>query len=70
MRRSLTLSSLTPFSSDLKAGSLRRKISYGKRNHRKDVAPSESVIRSILNYSLALSVFHTEDAGMVKMVMN
>jgi hypothetical protein len=70
MRKSLTLSSLTPFSSGSKCGSFTRKYSSGKKKEKRDVSPSEYVIRNILNYSLALNVFKTEEAGIVKMVMN
>jgi hypothetical protein len=32
--------------------------------------PSESVIRNILNYSKALSVYNTQDTGTINLVMN
>jgi hypothetical protein len=32
--------------------------------------PSESVVRNILNYSRALMVFHTRNAGLVKLILN
>jgi hypothetical protein len=70
MRKSLTLSSLTSFSPGSKSGHLTRKNASGKRKERHDVSPSEFVIRNILNYSRALTVFQTEEAGIVKMVMN
>jgi len=70
MRKSITLSSLTPFSPGSKTGSYTRRISSGKRKERRDVSPSESVIRNILNYSMALNVFQTEETGIVRMVMN
>jgi len=32
--------------------------------------PSKSVIRNILNYSKALAVLQTKDAGMINLVLN
>lgn len=33
-------------------------------------APSESVIRNLINYSKALSVFKTRQSGIINLVMN
>lgn len=41
-----------------------------KRRKRNEMNPSESVIRNILNYSKAVSVYKTEDAGIINLVMN
>jgi len=41
-----------------------------KRRKRNEMHPSESVIRNILNYSKALSVFNTQDTGIINLVMN
>jgi hypothetical protein len=41
-----------------------------KRRRRNEMNPSESVIRNILNYSKALSVYSTQDAGIINLVMN
>jgi hypothetical protein len=41
-----------------------------KRRRRTEINPSESVIRNILNYSKALSVYSTQDAGIINLVMN
>jgi hypothetical protein len=41
-----------------------------KRRVRKVVSPSESVIRNLLNYSRALQIIRTQDAGMINLLMN
>jgi hypothetical protein len=41
-----------------------------KRRRSKEVSPSESVIRNLLNYSKALTVLQTNDTGFIHMVMN
>ncbi len=40
------------------------------RKNRKEVSPSDSVIRNILNYSQALTILQTQDSGIIRMVMN
>lgn len=40
------------------------------RKNPKEVSPSDSVIRNILNYSQALTILHTHDSGIIRMVMN
>lgn len=44
--------------------------SSDKRRKRHEMSPSESVIRNILNYSKALSVFSTPETGIINLVMN
>jgi hypothetical protein len=34
------------------------------------VSPSETVIRNLLSYSMALAVLHTSQAGILNLVMN
>ena len=70
MRRHFTLNSLTSVPSNRKSVSADPKPSPDKKSERHDVSPREFVIRNILNYSLALSVIQTQEAGFVKMVMN
>jgi hypothetical protein len=70
MRRSLTLSSLTSFSSEHKTVSYSRKFNSSKKKERHDVSPSEFVIRNILNYSRALAVVQTKETGNMRMIMN
>jgi hypothetical protein len=70
MRKHLTLKSLTSVPSDRKSVAADTKPFPKKKSERHDVSPREFVIRNILNYSLALSVFQTQEAGFVKMVMN
>jgi len=45
-------------------------FSYKLRKSSKEVSPSDSVIRNILNYSKALTVLATHDAGIIRLVMN
>ncbi len=40
------------------------------KRKKNETGPSASVIRNILNYSKALSVLHTKDAGMIHLVLN
>jgi len=40
------------------------------RKNPKEVSPSDSVIRNILNYSKALAVLKTNDTGIIRLVMN
>jgi len=40
------------------------------RKNRKEVSPSDSVIRNILNYSNALVILNTNDSGIIRLVMN
>ena len=40
------------------------------RKNRKEVSPSDSVIRNILNYSKALTILSTHDTGIIRLVMN
>jgi hypothetical protein len=70
MRRHLTLNSLTSVPSNRKSVLTDPKPFPKRKTERHDVAPREFVIRNILNYSLALSVFQTQETGFVKMVMN
>ena len=70
MRRHLTLNSLTSVPSNRKTVTTDPKPFPKRKSERHDVSPREFVIRNILNYSLALSVFETQEAGFVKMVMN
>jgi len=70
MRRHLTLNSLTSIPSNNKSVSSDSKSFSYRKSERHDVTPREFVIRNILNYSLALSVIQTKNAGCVKMVMN
>jgi len=53
--------------------SLNTKVNAGSpdvRRMRNANGPSKSVIRNILNYSKALSVLQTKDAGIIHLVMN
>jgi len=70
MRRHLTLNSLTSVPSNRKPVATDPKPFPKRKSERHDVSPREFIIRNILNYSLALSVFQTQQAGCVKMVMN
>lgn len=70
MRRSLTLSSLMPYEITSRREFTKRKHGTARKSDRHDASPRESVIRNILNYSLALKVFDTEDVGTINMVMN
>jgi len=70
MRKHFTLDSLTSVSSEKKDAPSDQKALSKRRFERHDVSPREFVIRNILNYSLALSVIHTKEAGCAKMVMN
>lgn len=40
------------------------------RKDRKEVSPSDTVIRNILNYSKALAILKTSDSGIISLVMN
>jgi hypothetical protein len=40
------------------------------RKDPKEVSPSDSVIRNILNYSKALAILKTHDTGIIRLVMN
>jgi len=40
------------------------------RKNRNEVSPSDSVVRNILNYSKALTIFATHDTGIIRLVMN
>jgi hypothetical protein len=64
MKRTATIYALTPFSSKVNDPSTDR------RRRRKEVSPSESVIRNLLNYSKALAVLKTNDTGIINLVMN
>jgi len=44
--------------------------SVEKRRMRKDVSPSEPVIRNLLSYSQALTVITTHNNGFINLVMN
>ena len=70
MRKHFTLDSLTSAASSKKTAASERKAFSEKRVEKNDVSPRESVIRNILNYSLALKVMHTKEAGCAMMVMN
>jgi len=70
MRKHLTLKSLTSDIPNRKSVTADPKPFPNKKSERHDVSPREFVIRNILNYSLALSVFQTQEAGFVRMVMN
>ncbi|MEI6900470.1 MAG: hypothetical protein WCL00_11380 [Bacteroidota bacterium] len=70
MRRSLTLSSLSSFSKRKESGNFRDTLKFTGKHERYGVSPSNCVIRNILNYSLALSVIQTKDAGTIGMMMN
>jgi hypothetical protein len=70
MRKHLTLKSLASVPSNKKSVTPDPKTLQSKKSERHDVSPREFVIRNILNYSLALSVFQTTEAGFVTMVMN
>lgn len=45
-------------------------FSYKLRKGLKEVSPSDSVIRNILNYSNALTILTTHDTGLIRLVMN
>ena len=45
-------------------------FSAESRKNAKEVSPSDSVIRNILNYSRALSVLSTHNSGIIRLVMN
>jgi len=64
MKRTATFYSLTFFQSKV------NDPSADKSRRRKMVSPSESVIRNMLNYSKALTVFKTNDTGYFHLVMN
>lgn len=40
------------------------------RKNRKEVSPSDSVIRNLINYSKALTILNTHDSGIIRLVMN
>ncbi|HNY02164.1 MAG TPA: hypothetical protein PKG48_06245 [Bacteroidales bacterium] len=64
MKRPATFYSLTPYAT----GPNGRKT--GDRRRNREVSPSESVIRNLLNYSKALAVLKTTETGYVNLVMN
>ncbi|MCX6305484.1 MAG: hypothetical protein NT040_10995 [Bacteroidetes bacterium] len=64
MKRSATFYSLTSFTSR------ENDPSADKRRRRREVSPSESVIRNLLNYSKALAVLKTNETGYINLVMN
>jgi len=70
MRKHFTLDSLTSITSKKKTSTREKKSYSGKKTERYDVSPREFIIRNILNYSMALSVIQTKEAGCVKMMMN
>jgi len=61
MKRNITMYSLT---------SKGNFISPDRRRKKHEMSPSESVIRNILNYSKALTVFKTPETGIINLVMN
>jgi hypothetical protein len=64
MKRHATLFSLNPIVSK------ENSFSSEFRKNRKEVSPSESVIRNLMNYSKALNVLKTQDSGIIHLVMN
>jgi hypothetical protein len=54
----------------LSSKSFRKILKLKKYLADKNIGPSESTIRNILNYSQALSVHHTEKAGRFGLVLN
>ena len=70
MKKHFTLDSLTSATSNKNTAASHQKEFSNRKSERHDVSPREFVIRNILNYSLALSVIHTKEAGCAKMVMN
>ena len=64
MKRSATLYSLNAKMSKENG------FSTISRKNAKEVSPSDSVIRNILNYSQALTILQTQDSGIIRMVMN
>ena len=70
MRKHLTLKSLASVPSIRKSVAADPKPFPNKKSERHDVSPGEFVIRNILNYSLALSVFQTKESGNLTMLMN
>jgi len=70
MRKHFTLDSLASITSKKKTSAGEKKSYSGKKTERHDVSPREFIIRNILNYSMALSVIQTKEAGCVKMMMN
>lgn len=64
MKRTATIYSLNAMTSKVNDPSTE------KRRRSKEVSPSESVIRNLLNYSKALRVLNTTETGFVNLVMN
>ncbi|MFZ4523358.1 MAG: hypothetical protein ACOYNC_16740 [Bacteroidales bacterium] len=64
MKRTATFYSLTSFPSGEIVPSADR------RRRKREVSPSESVIRNLLNYSKALAVLKTNETGYINLVMN
>jgi len=64
MKRHATL-----FSLNLKT-SKENGFSSDLRKNSKEVSPSDSVIRNILNYSKALAILNTHNSGIIRLVMN
>jgi hypothetical protein len=64
MKRTATFYSLTSCPSRV------NDPSADKRRRRREVSPSESVIRNLLNYSKALAVLKTNETGYINLVMN
>ncbi len=64
MKRYATFYSLNPDASK------ENSFSCNFRKNRKNVSPSDSVVRNILNYSKALTILNTHDTGMIRLVMN
>jgi hypothetical protein len=70
MRRHLTMNHLTSVPSNKKSVKRDPAAFPQKKSERHDVSPREFVIRNILNYSLALSVIQSQEAGIINLVMN
>jgi len=64
MKRTATFYSFTSYPSQV------NDPSANKGRRRREVSPSESVIRNLLNYSKALAVFNTPKTGYINLVMN
>jgi len=47
-----------------------KSFSNDLRKNSKEVSPSDSVIRNILNYSKALVILNTNGSGIIRLVMN
>lgn len=70
MKKTLTLYSLPSLSSKSNSGARTRRHQLRRKMERCGVSPSEQVIRNLMNYSAALSVFKTRETGFVNLVMN